>query len=174
MTFDASAAFKYQMDYMLAIPSILGVAQYKVYLVQVVNDQIDFNDTAASRVVSSTRLLVADGYRDYATPDGYLNPTIQQEFGAQLVLSNGQFVDAVLLLGPLVFPYTANGFSGGIDPLILQPAIGSNNNIQIYIQIQGLGLNPKGNFFDVKEIRIADMGNLSYYAVLSANDKVVI
>jgi hypothetical protein len=173
MGFDASNAFKYSTDFVLAYASIVGVSPYEAYLVEITNDQIAFNDTSSGRVVSSTRILLADGYRSYAAGDGYLDALIVQEYGQQLVLSNGQLTTNILLLGPLVFPYTENGFSGGFDSTLFQPAIASNNNIQIYVQIQGPGLSPKKNFFEVKEIRLVDMSGISYLAVLSASDRTV-
>lgn len=175
MTFDASQAFKYSMDFVLAYTSIIGVTPYQVYVVQIKNDQIDINDTDSARIVSSTRITVADGYRSYAAPDGYLNPILAQDKtkGEQLIISNGKLTANRLLLGPLVFSYTANNFSGGIDPQLFQPAIGSNNNLTVYVQIQGPGLSPTGNFFTIDEIAIDSMSGLSYQVILKSNNLTV-
>ncbi len=171
-SFDASQCMRYAMDFMLAVPSVIGVSEYSIYLINVINDQIGFNDTSINEVITETRLLVADGYRTYAAGDGYLNPCIKQETGQNLVLSNGQLTTNKLILGPLVFPYTCNNFSGGLDSMIFQPPVGTNSNQQIFIQIRGNALSPNGNYFDVEEINIADMGGLSYYLVLKANLEV--
>ena len=173
MGFDASNAFKYQTDFMLAFPSIVGASPYSAYLVEITNDQIAFDDTSGGRLVSSLRITVADGYRDYAAGDGYLDPLIVQEFGQQLIISQGQLSSSIVLLGPLVFPYTENGFSGGFDSNLFQPLITTNNNIQVYVQIQGPGLSVKKNLFEVKEIRLVDMSGIAYLLVLSASDKVL-
>lgn len=172
-TFDASQAFRYAMDKGLAIPSMLGVSQYSVYITTVTNDQVDINDVDSNRLVTSTRLLISDGYRSYAAGDGYLNPMIQQEMGEQLIISNGKLTANKLKLGPLVFPYTLNGLSSGIDPNLFQPAIGSNTNVSVYVQVKGLGLNPNTNFFTIEEIVIDGMDNLSYEVILKSDNLVI-
>lgn len=174
-TFDSSQAFRYSADQMLAVPSILGVATYQSFITLITNDQVDINDTDTSRLVTSTRLLIADGYRVYAgTSDGYLNPELHQEKGEQLIISNGKLTANRLILGPLAFPYSLNGLSSGIDPQLFQPAIGSNNNnISLYVQIKGIGLNPNTNFFTVEEIILDDMANLLYRVVLKSNNLTI-
>ena len=118
----------------------------------------------------TTRLLMADGYRNYSAGDGYLNPMVKQEHGENVVLSNGQLTNNIIYLGPLVLPYILNGVCGGIDPKLFQPALNKNNNIQIYIQLRGQALSPKGNYFQVKELKISDMGGISYIVVLEATN----
>ena len=174
MTFDASSAMRYAMDFTLAQTSIVGVTPYSVYVYQILNDQVDISDTDGYRVVLKERILIADGYRTYASQDGYLNPIVTQEMGESLLVSNGQITSNIIILGPLVFPYTANNFTGGIDTAIFQPPILDNNNIQVYVQLRGDALSPKGNFFDVDEIKTADMGGLSYYVVLKSNTSAVV
>ena len=168
MTFDASQAFKYAEDFSLAMASIIGRCPFSIYLITITNDQIDINDTNNARVITEQRLLYADGYRNYAAGDGYLNPIIKQLSGEQLILSNGQLTANQLLLGPLVFPYTWNNFSGGIDSVLFQPPIGSNNNTQIYIQVRGPALSPNGNFFEVKQVVLKNMAAFSYRLLLEA------
>lgn len=168
MTFDASEAFKYSEDFMLAFTSIIGRTPYQIFLITITNDQIDINDVNTGRVVTEQRILIADGYRSYAAGDGYLNPIVKQLSGEQLVLSNGQLTANQLMLGPIVFPYTANGFSGGTDAALFQPPLGSNSNTQIYVQIRGPGLSPKGNFFEVKQVVLKNMAAFSYKLLLEA------
>ena len=169
MTFDASQALRYAMDFGLAVPSIVGVSEYAVYLVTIANDQVDINDTDNNRVVYTSRITVADGYRNYAAGDGFLNPIIAQENSEQLIISNGQLTSDKLLLGPLVFPYTLNSFSGGTDPIVFQPPLNNVSNLQVYIQIQGAGLSLSGNFFTVSSVKIDDMSGLSYYVGLKSS-----
>ena len=169
MTFDASQALRYAMDFGLATTSIIGVSPYAVYLVNIENGQISIDDTAGSRSVTETRLLIADGYRSYAsTADGYLNPMLKQLDGQQLLISNGQLTANHLVLGPLVFPYNWNNFAGGVDATLFQPPIGANNNSAIYIQIRGPALSPFGNFFEVKHVIITKMHGLSYRLLLQS------
>lgn len=168
MGFDASQALRYAADQALALPSILGVSQYAVFLITVSNDQVDINETDTQRLVSKKRIVIADGYRAYSSADGYLNPMLSQEEGEQLIISAGKLTANRLLLGPLVFPYTLNNFSGGFDPQLLQPANGGGNK-QVYIQIQGIGLSPSGNFFTIKELVLDQMSNISYSVVLQSN-----
>lgn len=164
---DPASIYRYQMDQALALPSILGVSQYQSYLITITNDQISSSDPSNQKVVVETRLTVADGYR-CNVPGFYLNPMVKQMQGEQIVLSNGQLTNNLLLLGPFVFPYCWRGCSFGTDPQIFQPASHKTSNIQVYLQIKGLGLSPKGNFFEIKEIKIDDMSNLSYQLVLEA------
>ena len=173
MGFDASQSFRYAMDFTLAQTSILGVTPYSVYVIQIVNDQIDISDTDGYRAVTETRVLIADGYRPYSAGDGYLNPIVTQELGQQLIISNGQLTSNSIELGPIVFPYTQNNFSGGTDSQLFQPAIGSYNNVQVYVQLRGVGLAPNGNYFDVDQIVISDMGGLSYRVILKSNTSAV-
>jgi hypothetical protein len=156
------------MDFTLAIPAIIGVAPYSIFVVTIANDQVDINDVATNRQVTETRILLADGYRDYAGGDGYLNPFIVQSEGNQLVLSHGQLTANTLKMGPLVPPYFWNDFAGGTDSAVFQPSIGSNNNLQVFVQIRGHELTLNGNFFEVKEIVIDTLMGLSYHVMLEA------
>jgi hypothetical protein len=153
---------------------VLGVSPYSATVITITNDQVDIDDTDGYRNITSTRVLIADGYRSYSSGDGYLNPILAQEDSQQLMISNGQLTANSLILGPIVFPYTCNGFTGGTNAQLFQPSIGANNNIQVYLQIQGAGLSPTGNYFDVDKIVICDMSGLSYKVVLKANMSVVI
>jgi hypothetical protein len=168
MGFDSSQALKYAEDNALAVPSILGIKAYPTYLITVYNDDIGFGDSDSGKSVTAQRLTLADGYRSYAAGDGYLNPIIKQLDGSQVILSNGMLTSNTLVLGPLVFPYDMAGITGGIDATLFQPASGSANNKQIYIWIQGVGLAPNGNFFEVKEVIIKNMTNLTYKLLLVA------
>ena len=172
MGFDASQAFRYSADQMLAVPSVLGVAVYQVYSVIITNDQVDFGDTSVNRIVSKTRIVIADGYRSYAgTPDGYLNPLVKQPDGQTMVLANGQLSTNELLVGPLVFPYSLNGLTAGYDPLVtFQPPLVANSNTQTYLQIQGIGLSSTSNFFKIREIALGKGydSNILYRLVVEA------
>jgi hypothetical protein len=134
---------------------------------------VAFDDVSTNRVIQETRLLVADGYNQFAPPDGYLNPMIEQENGQQLTISNGAITANTLKLGPFAFPYTYNNFSGGIDPIIFEPPNDGSNNIQLYIHIVGTSLSPKGNYFSIKRIMIDGMGDISYSLLLEAFPGVV-
>ena len=172
MSYDPSQYLRQSVDSILALPNMIGAAQYQVYLVQVSKDQISFDDVSAARTVAKTRITVADGYRANAPQDGYLNPVLKHQSGEQLVLSNGQLTNNLIIMGPLVFPYATATMTGGLDPTLFQPAT-SNINIQTFIQIAGSGLSPKGNFFDIKEIILEVMSNITYSVLLSVNDRVV-
>lgn len=169
MVADPTQNLRYALDFGAGpVGSILGIRQYQSWLITVQNEQIGFDDSTSQRIVTQTRLLVADGYRSYSVGDGYLNLHVQQEDGQQLVISNGQITAQKLMLGPLVFPYFVNNFSGGYDPAIFQPALGTSNNKNIYIQIRGPALSPKGNFFEVKKMVIKGMSNITYRLELEA------
>lgn len=174
MGFDASPFNRWGMDYSLASTSISAVSPYSAYIIKIVNDQVDITDTDADRVVTESRILIADGHRWYAPGDGYLNPILEQEDGQQLIISNGQLTTTRLILGPLVFPYTTYFVSGGTDVNLFQPQIGSNNNVQVYVQVRGPGLSLKSNYFVVDRIMTEDMTGLSYKVLLISNTSVVI
>jgi hypothetical protein len=165
---DASEAFRYAMDWGgLALASITSVSPYSSYVVQTISDLIDFDDNSTP-ITTITRLLIADGFRPYAPNDGYLNPMLKQESGSQFTISQGQLTNNTLVLGPIVFPYTYNGFTGGVDTAIYQPP---TKKTSIFIQIRGPGLSTSGNLFNIKEIIIDGMAGLSYSLQLQANMK---
>lgn len=173
-TFDSSQALRYSFDFISGYQSVLGLAPYKVYLTKIVNDHIAFNDPDGTAVRTDTRILVADGYRKYAgTSDGYLNPPIKQLDASQLIISGGALTNNELILGPLVLPYTQFGVSLGTDPQIFQTFSNANNNTQLWIWIQGPGLNAaNGNYFAIKEVLLDPMVNISYTVKLEATSNV--
>ena len=181
MGFDASQALKFSTDYTIAIPSILGVAEYPVYLVNITNGIVSHNDVGASRVRTDTRILVADGYRAYAAQDGYLNPVVKvipKVENQTIILAGASLTGLEVMLGPLVFPYSLplTGQSGGFDPSLFQPGNNSNNlNTQIYVHIFGLGLNKAvGNYFKVSEIVLQGMSNICYKVRLTGIEDVIV
>jgi hypothetical protein len=174
MGFDASQAFKYSTDFMLAVPSILGVATYQVNLITIINDQVNYDDPTNTRVATSNRITVADGYRDYSSGDGYLNPMVKDANGQTLVLSGGSIVDMEVILGPLVFPYYENNFAGGLDSGLFYPLLNTANNVQVFIQLMGPGLNEvNGNFFKVKEVVLNAMSNIYFKLRLTGTSVVI-
>lgn len=170
MTFDSSQALRYSFDFVSAYQSILGLAPFKIYLTKIVNDHIAFNDPDNTAVRTDTRLLIADGYRTYSgTSDGYLNPPLKQRYGQQIIISAGALTNNELVLGPLTLPYTMFGTSGGIDPNLFQTFNTGNNNTQLFVWIQGPGLNStNGNYFSIKEVIIEPMVNICYSVLLEA------
>ena len=175
-----SSALSFAEDQTNAVDCIISENTKAVYVVQITNDQVAFNDTSAARVVSSNRITIADGYRPYVatddTPfDGYLNPYVRQLTPSEVkVLSPGQLSSNMFLVGPILFPYTFNSHSYGLDPLLIfQPAIGNNNNNQVYVQIFGVGLPSTSNYFAVKQIVLAGKGilaGLSYKVLVEATN----
>jgi hypothetical protein len=158
------------VDNGLGIIARKGLSPYQCYLTKIVNDQISFNDVETNAVRTDTRITVSTGYEAWIEPDGYMNPGVSQLSEEQLFLSAGALSSNEIWLGPLVMPYhTSFGVSGGTDPNLFQPVIGSNNNVQIYIWIKGFGLNSaNGNYFAVKKIASGPMHGLGFYLVLTA------
>jgi len=153
-----SDSLKYAEDMTNAVDCLLAQNRKQINYVAITNDAINYDDTNINKTTIISRLTIADGYRSYAPYDGYLNPGFEQISAENTVLSAGQLTDNLFLIGPFVFPYELNGVSGGVDPYLFQPSIGSNNNIQIYLQIFGLGLSPQGNFYKIKEIKLSGKG----------------
>jgi hypothetical protein len=170
MSFDASQALRYAMDQGLAVPSILGVCEYAVYLYTLSNDQIDLDHLTSVSSVSTQRILIADGYRSYAAGDGYLNPMVKEDSTSVLLGSNAVFTSKTVTVGPIVMPYNLNNLVSGYDPNTFAPPTNSTN-LQYWIQLVGpgiLGGYGQGSFYDINEIRLSDMGNLSFYLIIKA------
>ena len=175
-----SGALSFSDDMANAADVLLSENTKQVFVITVSNDQVAYNDTSSSRVVSSQRITIADGYRPFVyqedTPfDGYLYPCVRQLSPSEVkVISNGQLSSNMFLLGPIQFPYTLGSFSGGLDPLAtFQPTIGGSNNLQIYVQLFGVGLPSTTNYFDVKEIVLTGKGinpGLSYKVLLESSN----
>jgi hypothetical protein len=166
MGFDPTPYIRYALDFGMVGVNVVGLKPYQVDLITIQNDQIGFNDVSTGRSVNVFRLLVADGYRFYAPGDGYLNPKVTQESGEQLMVSGGQLTSITIRLGPFCFPYNVNNFAGGKDPALFQPTSG-----QVYVRIMGPGMAAEGNFFDVMKVATDNMGNLTYYLILTATQQ---
>lgn len=167
----------------LQVVSQKSMNGYKIYLVNIIDDQINFDDTASARVRTDTRITVGQGFLSYAPGDGYLNPHIQyvtkgdflSNFGnGTMALGGGALTDMEIILGPLVFPYVSEYQAGGFDPALFQPGPTAAANTQIYVHILGLGLNQaNGNYFKVQEVALAGMDNVYYYVRLTALSDVI-
>jgi hypothetical protein len=173
MALNPILALRIAEDYANAADCILGECPYQTFLVTATNSSIDL-DTIANAVPTPEyfRVTIADGYRSYlALPpsDGYLYPQVLQENGMQLFASQGFLTSNTVILGPIVLPYTWGPKTGGIDPSFFQPPSGSQN-IKYWIQFQGPGLSPNGNYFDIKEIKIDAMNNINYFLILVATE----
>src|SRR5271166_3804021 len=102
---DITNGIRNYIDLADGVVASLGLAPYAIYLTQIVNDHVAYNDPDGYAVRTDTRITVkscycnccgADGY------DGYLNPPIRQKEGQQLVISNGALTANEFILGPLV------------------------------------------------------------------------
>jgi hypothetical protein len=173
-----SSALAYAEDMTNSVDVMVSENTNPIYVVVVSNDQVAFNDTSAARVVSKTRITIADGYRPYIAQqdspfDGYLNPDVRQLTPAEIKLySPGQLSSNMFLIGPILFPYVFGGKNYGLDPLLVfQPSIGGNNNLQVYVQIFGLGLPNTTNYFVIKRIILSGKGiaeGLAYKVLIEA------
>lgn len=164
-------SLRFAEDYANATDVILGECPYKTFLSISNNDSIDIDTLFNPPVVPTlTRITIADGYRAYlksAYNDGYMYPQVIQMDGQKLIESGGVLSDNLLVLGPLVLPYTTCGKTGGTDPQIFQPGRNANSNIQILLI--GPGLAPNGSYFDIIEIAINAMNNINYDLILKAS-----
>lgn len=154
-----SDSLRYAEDQTNAVDCLLSQNQKAIWLVQVTNDQIGFNDPQNARTVAKTRITIADGYRAWTASllspyDGYLYPRIEQVSAHIQGLSHNQLSDIVVRIGSLVLPYNYNGLVAGYDPLdvFLPKQAGSATNQAIYLQIFGFGLPATANYFSIKEI----------------------
>jgi hypothetical protein len=149
-------SLRYAEDQCNAVDCLLSQDQKPVYVITVTGDTTNFDDTGLTRILTSQRITIADGYRAWTASqitgmDGYLYPRVEELTGQALVLAGGQLTDKLFLIGALVLPYNFNGMVGGLDPLpTFQPT--SNANIDVYIQVFGLGLPRTVNYYKVKNI----------------------
>jgi hypothetical protein len=170
-------AYRYAEDQTQVASCLMGNNPYQVNLVTITNASINYNAPTTGRTRTSIRLTVGalwGGYLSYAPGDGYLNPPIINTEDNNVVLAQQSITDMKWLLGPIVFPYTVNTVSGGTDANLFYPALASNTNTQIYIQLLGPGLNPNhGVYCKIKEV-ILDNGNDIWYKLLIQNAGVVV
>lgn len=153
-----------------AIVSQVGLSGIQVYLVKITNDQVNFDDTASSRVRINTRITVGS--------TGNNNPHVQYltKFDTNQVdvLSGASLTDMDVMLGPLAYPYNTGFQAGGTDPSVFQPGPASVNNTQIYVQLTGPGFNQaNGNYFKVREVVLSGMDNIFYYVRLTSISDVI-
>lgn len=148
------------------------LSDFEVYLVNVTNDQVNFNDSDASRTRVDTRITVGSAIGTNLNPHvSYI--TKMDEFTTS-VLAGGALTDMELMLGPLIFPYDTGYQTGGYSPSNFQPGPTSAKNTQIYVHLIGDGLNQaNGNYFKVKEVVLNGMDNTFYYVKLTAIQDVI-
>ncbi len=62
--------------------------------------------------------------------------------------------NSIVAVGALVFPYNVNGLSAGYDPLaVFQPKL-TNDNMQIYLRIFGLGIPDEANYYAIRSVQL--------------------
>lgn len=174
MNFDPTPAIRYSIDYgALATIGILGMDRYATFLVEATAPPIDLASLSNPiQTLTSTRITVADGYRpDIAPGDGYLYPLVKEILTTEPLVSGGVLSVRQVQVGPLVFPYVWDSpfgydqISGGLDPSFFTPLA------NYWIQIIGEGIiggHGNGAFYDIKEIRLTSMKNLTYYLILES------
>ena len=142
------------------------MSNYQVTLVNVVEDQVDFDSSAAARTRTDTLITVGNAIGPNLNPHvHYMNyKTVNNGIN---VLSGAALTNMELMLGPLIFPYNAGYQTGGIDPALFQPGPTAAHNTSIYVKVTGLGLNQaNGNYFRVDEVVLSGMDNTFYYVKL--------
>jgi len=163
------------MDQSLAVESINGVCPNQVNLINITGAQRAVGDTSGLGTRTVTRITVGGmfgGYLSYAAGDGYLNPPTINKYSKTSVLAAQLLTEMEWILGPITYPYSLNGFTGGTDSNLFFPI--SNSNVSIYVQILGPALNPvNGMFFKVQGVMLGASDNISYYLRLDAVDEVV-
>jgi len=148
------------------------LSNFQVYLVNVVNDAVNFDDSPAGRQRTDTRITVG------AAIAPNLNPHVQyltkMDTNQVSVLAGAALTDMELMLGPLAYPYDTGYQTGGYDPASFQPGPTAAQNTQIYVLVKGQGLNQaNGNYFKVKEVVLNGMDNIFYYVRLTAIQDVI-
>lgn len=138
-------------------PAILGLHKYTANLIVITNTGGSRPGVGGVRQVITTPLFVGDGYA----------PQIINVSSKDIILSNDRLKDTDKVIGPLVFPFiTPNAFDGyGIDIAEFDPISNipiSNQNMQIYFQVFGPGLNINGDYFEKIYTEISGSGALSY------------
>ena len=166
-------------DFTNAVDCLLSQNQKPTYIIYVSGDVTNFNDPVNQKVIVRSRLTIADGYRAWTASqihglDGYLYPRVEQLKGQALVLAGGQLTDKLFTIGSFTLPYVWNTNNYGLDPLsTFQPAPNNNNNIEVYIQVFGLGLPNSVNYFKVKDVVLSGKGiqeGISYKVLCEQTD----
>jgi hypothetical protein len=149
-----SHSLRFATDQAEAAVSSIGLHPYKVNLITIKNDQISFDQIDTSKITTTQRITLADGYRCWDFGDGYLNPQVVFSNSSTVVLAGGQLTNNKALIGPLVYPYNYGGISAGYDPIttFFPAIIPGTTNVQIYVQILGRGLATSGNYYKITEI----------------------
>ena len=143
------------------------MSNYEITLVNVINDQVNFDDSSSTRIRTDTRLTVGNAVGTNLNPHIHYLPYKTINNGIN-ILSGAALTNMELMLGPLIFPYDAGYQKGGIDPSLFQPGPTAANNTSIYVKIMGLGLNQvNGNYFNITEVVLSGMDNTFYYVKLS-------
>lgn len=145
---------------------------FTVNLVIITNDQINFDDSPSTRVRTNVPIFVGQAVGSNLYP--HVQYMEKQDKNQTLVLSGAALTDMELVMGPLAFPYDTGYQTGGFDPSNFQPGPSSNSSTQIYVWLQGDGLNAaNGNYYKVKEIALAGLDNVTYYVRLESISDVI-
>ena len=143
------------------------LSPYQISIVNITNDQVNFDDVASGKVRVETPLTVGSAVGPNLNPHiEYLTKFDSNEVS---VLAGGALQDIEIMLGPLAFPYDTGFQTGGIDPALFAPARTPASNTQVYVHITGIGFNQtNGNYFKIKEVTLNGMDNIFYYVRLTS------
>lgn len=144
----------------------------QVFVVNIVNDQINFDDNPSNRLRTDTQIFVGSGIAPNLNPHTqYLTKFDNNQVD---VLAGAALTDMQIMLGPLAYPYNTGYQIGGFDPANFQPGPTGASNTQIYIHIIGGGFNQaNGNYFKVAEVVLNGMDNIFYYVRLISISDVI-
>lgn len=133
-------ALRLACDDSLVVAGILGYNKFQTFLVTI-------NTVNGVRTRTNYRLLLGDSlnfprlpFAGAQTADGYLNPQVVQVSEKQVWLSNNQLTDKDFALGPLAYPYSYDGVTGGTPLANFDPPVVAINNTAIYLWL----LDPEG------------------------------
>lgn len=162
MSLDVSNAIKYAADAAYSVPASMGLHSQQIYLVTITTSGVDVFGESGTRARTDIRLTLS-GAGIQTQADGYLNPAVEQVTNGEVFLSGGLLSDKDFRIGPIVFPYTFNSYSGGTDSKLLDPAVVAGNNVQFFFRIIGTSFHNNLNGVYLKHKWSRKDSALSYY-----------
>lgn len=164
MRLEVLEALRFAMDQSLAVvDQYLALNRSSITLVLIENNGVDLYGEGGTKTRTDTRITLGDGYVATLSLDGYINPNLSEVSQKDVFLSDGKLQDQDYKLGPIVYPYTHCGKSGGFDLNSFLPTLEENTDKQLYFYIVNFKF-PNGSYF--KKLFIEGESSISYQVFL--------
>lgn len=163
MSLDITDQAKLGLDQALETLALLGLHRYAITVIAITNTDGYRPGVSGIKVVTQTRLSVGPD-----TSDGYHNPHFGLVSAKDVFLSGARLTDQNYCIGPIVYPYSCCGVTGGTDPTLLNPAATTaKTNLQLYFKVEGPGMADGGSYFRRKYSK--EDSSLSFKVFVESN-----